>query len=1366
MINCSTELHFLKSGLELEEAIHDAIDETIRLIFEHSKAPKNITPSQVTSHTNTSLNFYKYFHDHRHLSRVEFNESWCRSLFDISLEGQKDFTGFNTMTVLLPTFEDGVKLTKTSYKASKLAYRLFFYILWAQGAVLLPFDYRPPRTWDAARKRWVELGLSIYPETLRLVRNIHFKDQRYEDFSKHINDKDTFVRDYGYQCLIVTDWYSIEDIKIDDVTEFKTFYQKLRAQNEKYNHKIISLPFSTILTGFLSYAPDRCNFNIIDIKNSEIVKKESEFNKQTGKEIECGITFEANLTSKLKPMLTGDALALAVSTTLNRTYDVLLSRHYHKKVALSTYPDRDYKTTRLAFIYIFEEVKDLSFNDLIYLYELIDHDYISSEDIARIVRESKALAFWKIEFSHEFKYALKVFFLNLYSAKAILLPMSFVPANVRDVDYSEEHYPELLKLFLNHKKYFNPEDYDNVSAPNLLYKAIIASNWHNVKDIHLQDAFEFQRMHQHRKQIGHTTFNLELMGLLLLVYQYTPEQCNYTPDKLDIALTDSTAGKLLREETKNKTSNQAGEKWVKLAQQYLAERKAQGYKKNGGKKAAIAKLIQYICVDLPRELGVDNELIPKTPSKFTRVHFSGNWAIPGLKEKLSGKLSNGGFNTHLRDLSDFFEWFLIEYEDSDPDITGFVNPISALDFKITSARKGTNKLAFPRKQFAHIHSFIFAICEFYWYLIKEEKFINGASASRHVYDTQEVGYVPIVLIEGKLKPIYFIPANLTNEITSTRKGKLYPYPSFQTLFEPLIALETGLRHLHIRWLDREKFDVGIMGQSRNAYISELHVHYHNAGESGSIEVGTDKVKTEPWNPHVSSRVINLLRRLKAFQDTLDVDVPSLWYDNHEGSIHGKIKSIFCTMDAKETMPSVFSDGVCRSQYKRLLCFYDLFIQLSKLDVPLLGVTSTKAMNEIDKAVKQAPKELAAELAEDPVLATAMDENTELREQALIKHASRIGTKSAFYFNGQYKTYFKPHGTRSSVASEKIKILPPRAIQEFITGHESHAVLSYYIQVDLDWLKEIGEYNDSILLSDTHLKKTGNDNLTKSQLEKINEKLKRIVEQDPTLLGSNFGAVAFTVETSKGKYESGLKTIAITPVSNVAYMPTHMCPFLGKCPDEIKSEFGEYKCGQCYYSVKTVDHIPRILAHMRKLSDEQEEKINSIVEADKAGADVEALDLMENEKIQISDELAAWGYTHEILEANRAQLKDKYAKNPKAFLVARPDMLMKHFIKGEVEDNPINALLLRIQDANEFQEYFTPQLKAQITLLRNKILIKHKQFDQLLQQPDGFDLLDEFRGLLRVFVETQGISLSEAAKRLSEPLKSSIGNIQLLEMLNE
>lgn len=177
------------------------------------------------------------------------------------------------------------------------------------------------------------------------------------------------------------------------------------------------------------------------------------------------------------------------------------------------------------------------------------------------------------------------------------------------------------------------------------------------------------------------------------------------------------------------------------------------------------------------------------------------------------------------------------------------------------------------------------------------------------------------------------------------------------------------------------------------------------------------------------------------------------------------------------------------------------------------------------------------------------------------------------------------------------------------------------------------------------------------------------------------------------------------------------------------------------------------------------KTNSIVQVAEAGADVEALEIMENEKVHIANELAAWVYSYELLYTNLAQLKDKCAENPQDFLVERPDVLMQHFVEGKVEDNPVNALLLRIQDANAFQEYYTPQLKAQITQLRNKILIKHKQFDQLLQQPQGFDLLDEFKGILRAFTETQGISLAETAKRLSEPMRKPENDIQLLEMLN-
>lgn len=1352
MINCSTNLYFLKSGNELEKDIHDAIDETIKLIFEHNSTPKSITPSQVTNKNNTQLVFYKFFHNHRQTNHVEFNEDWCKSLFKISNEAQKDYTGQNTIAALLSGFKDQGIPSKALYKSSKSVYRLFFYILWARGAVLLPFYYKPPKARDNEKNKWIEIGLPIYPETLRLVRNIHFQDGKHEDFRKHLDTGLTFVKDYGYNCIIASTCYSIEDIELDDIPPFKEFYSKLVKTNDLYSNKIRSLPFLALLTGYLSYASTRCNFKINELENVCIskptVKTSDDF---FGLEVDdLEFKFEANLTNKLKFILKGDALGFAVEDSLVNTFNDLLRRHLNKNISFGVNDSIDYQHPRTIFIQIFKTVKNLTKNDLVYLYELLEHDYLSKKDILPYLFDNTDQELWTIDYSDHFKSGLKFFFIELHSASAILLPMSFVIPEKLDKNYIENRCPEILKIILNYKNHFKPEDlvgHDNI---HILYRAIISSNWRNIEDITLSDAYEYQNMYQQNKTNSPNKLKLDLLDLLILLNKYASTRCNYTLNELSQGLSDLSPGSLLNDKELNKTKNITGKKWILLAKQYLKSREDRGFKSNKEAKAAIGKLIQHICVDLPRDLGEENEFIPTVPNQFKRSHVSGNWRIKGLKEKIEKNVSNQTFNNHLRVISAFFDWILIEFEDSDTDVAGFLNPFSPLDVKITSARKGTNKKAFPRRQFSHVHSFISAICEFYWYLITEDKFVSGAPSSRKIYDTQKIGYVPIVLIAGKLHPIYFIPASLTTEITSMRNGDIYTYPTFQALFEPLIALETGLRHIHIRWLDRDKFDVSLINSSNN-YISQLHVYYCDSGESASIEVGTDKVKTEPWNPHVSSRVINLLRRIKAFQYTLDIKVPRLWYDGHEGSIHGKISSLFCSMDATETVTSVISETVCRNQYKRLLCFYDLFIQLSGLDVPLLGVTSVKALKEIHAARTKASEILI--------------KKTNFNEQDFRKMVSEIGTKSAFYYNGQYKTDFKPHGTRASVASEKIKVLPPHAIQEFITGHESNALLSYYIQVDTDWLNEISEYNDEIFLSDTHLQKTRNNNLSEAQKAKTNKKLKKIVEQDPTLLSTNFGAVSFTAETSKNNFESGLKTIAITPVSNLACMPTHICPYGGMCPDEIKLDMGEYKCGQCYFSVKTVDNIPRILAHMRKLNDQLNEKENSIVEADKAGADVEALELMENEKIQIGNELSAWTYTHAILEDNLTQLKDKYSKNPKEFLIARPDILMKSFIKGEVEDNSVNALLLRIQDANAFQEYFTPQLKAQITQLRNKILIKHKHFDQLLQQPDGFDLLDEFRGLLRALTETQGISLSEAAKRLSEPLGQSNAPLKMLEVLN-
>lgn len=1354
MINCTTDLQFLKSGSELKNSIHEAIDETIEVIFDHHSLSQHIAPSQITSKTNHVFNFYKYFHNHRLSNGVDFDKNWCISLFNISLEEQKDYNNLGTLALLLPALDEGEILTKTMYRKVKSSLRLFFYILWTKRAVLLPFDYKPPKARDNSAKNWVEIGLKIYPETLRLVRNLYFKDKDHENFSRHLDSGINFVKDFGYQCLITTTWYSIEDVDLNDIHAFKEFYCELRKNDDAYANKIKSLPFYSILKGFISYAPERCNFKLQDLRKIEL-ERINTINQELNEFGLIGnkpLQFNVNLTNKLKFLFTGDALNSAIITSIKNTFDVVLSRHYNKPVRMGTHGNlRDYKTTRLAFLYVFDDIQTLNMNDLIYLYELLGHDYVAQQDVHRFLSKDKDFGFWKVEYSDNFKSSLKVLFIELFNAGAILLPMEFEPSNTVGTDYSKDRYPELLNLLWNYKEHFSTKDTSNIQHVGVLYRAIIASSWRNVEDINLFDAMQYQQMYQDRKDANQTNLTFALGDLLKLVYLYAPNRCSYTPDDLHLALSDIPSASLLKKLEQDKLDNQTGSKWVELAKQYLNEKTGTGYKSIRTLRGIIGKFISHICVDLPRELGQKSEHIPSVPNQFKRKHLTGDWKVSGFKEKLRKSLSNENFNTHLRETSAFFNWILLN--DDDPDIAGFVNPISDLDYVLSPRRKGTDKLAFPRRQFAHVHSFASAVCEFYWYLIRENKIVSGGANSQHCYDTQKVGYVPLVLIQGKLEPIYFVPGSLTHEVTSMKNGVQYNYPTFQTLFENLIALETGLRHIHIRWLDKDKFDVNqnVTTDGIHQYIAELHIHYAAANESNEIEVGTDKVKTEPWKPYVSSRVLNLLRRLKAFQDTLDIEVPALWYDGHEGSIHGKIKSLFCSMDATVEIPEVIKEDPCRNQYKRLLYFYDLFVQLSGLNIPLLGTTSDKAINKIEEA-----RELVKRKQET---------DSALSERSLTVLLWKYSITAAFYFKGKYKTNFKPHGTRSSVASEKVKVLPPQAIQDHITGHESRAVLSYYIQADPDWLKEIGEYNENILLSDQHLKKTTNKNLTEEQKARINKNLKKVIEQDPTLLGSDFGAVGFTVENSRDDIVGGLKTIAVTPVSNCAFMPTHICPFGGSCPKEIKEEFGELQCGQCYFSVKTIDHIPRILAHIRKLNDEKNEKENYIIQSQKAGADIEALEVMEQEKNNLGSELAAWTNTFDLLERNRASLKEECEDGTKEFLVAKPDILMDYFAKGEVADNVVNALLLRIQDANAFQEYFTPQLKAQITQIRNKILINQKQFDQLLEQPDGFELIDEFRGALRAFTEAQGISLKDATKLLSEPLKAPEKSLKLLEIIN-
>ena len=145
------------------------------------------------------------------------------------------------------------------------------------------------------------------------------------------------------------------------------------------------------------------------------------------------------------------------------------------------------------------------------------------------------------------------------------------------------------------------------------------------------------------------------------------------------------------------------------------------------------------------------------------------------------------------------------------------------------------------------------------------------------------------------------------------------------------------------------------------------------------------------------------------------------------------------------------------------------------------------------------------------------------------------------------------------------------------------------------------------------------------------------------------------------------------------------------------------------------------------------------------------------RTKLAAEESAWIATHAILEGFRQDLakRDHY-------LVAKPEIVEKQLTLVATDGSPLTNILLRIRDAQDYPEYMTPQLNASITKLRNMILAKAGDIDKLVNQPDNYELLDEFRGIIRSICDTTGVSVEELSKRISSKLP--VGNKAFLELL--
>lgn len=704
------------------------------------------------------------------------------------------------------------------------------------------------------------------------------------------------------------------------------------------------------------------------------------------------------------------------------------------------------------------------------------------------------------------------------------------------------------------------------------------------------------------------------------------------------------------------------------------------------------------------------------PKDFNRKYIDGI-NFPSLLDEFnhqSGATKSKNINI-LEFLFNMIESISSSYEAS----IGFINPITKYDTPLVPRRIGTNKETFPTSYFVLVYDFVFSICEFYWYLIENhlETMNDSNQSSNKVFNTEELGFVPVIFIDDRVIPIKYIPHRLHGANIITRiNNKTVSIPNFFGLFEIAISFETGIRHIHIRWLDRNNYDLN-MPKERNQSFYRLHVN-------------TDKCNPNPWFAIVSEKVVTLLDRLYEYGELIDIEpIATDYKDNENSKKYEKITSLFtpftlksCTIQSVDgefkysCLASPQSDVYFKDCYKRVLFFFDYFLLKNTKKEPL-GIVSSEILDIEDD----------------------------------------IPEKHIFNYFNTYETEFTPHGTRATVCSESIMFLPSWIIMRDITGHKSKAAFAHYVKIDDEKIRNMTEEQAYVIFMNLHKQPSDssehkNDNISNLQsnhpcnirAELVNSALNQAIIKNKQSALTDFGAVGFY--KSQNNDVCGI-SIAISSNVKMTIHSTHICPFNDTCPDDVIKDKLYKKCAICYYSIKTVDHLPRILSKIRELYDDLKSIDNLILKLKQRKDSKNSLiEDQDNIRSDITRDIAAWVYTSEMLKIKLTELQDQ-----NKFLVGKPDILIGKFQELNLPTNEASSFILRLMDADNYCEYQTDKFMAQLTTLKRRILIKLGRFEEVLNEQNDNLSIDDFRGIFKSLCLTSGLSVKQVYSKLISPL---------------
>lgn len=766
--------------------------------------------------------------------------------------------------------------------------------------------------------------------------------------------------------------------------------------------------------------------------------------------------------------------------------------------------------------------------------------------------------------------------------------------------------------------------------------------------------------------------------------------------------------------------------WLKLYEVYFDEFRRESYR---GSTRAIGLFNLYLFYYLPywlNEHPATDIQFPVTPNALIGSVFISRLITPDhpapstflafmRARQLHNNTSAETLYGDLKQIEKFFA-FLIERSDELPDCEIFKQPISKYDYPTLSRALGTNKSPIPRRLFQPFMHYVEAVRTYMnginakilsgdlskddlYQITKFVSFIDTAAVSRAFGIA-----IPSFDVDGTDVEIPVMPLTVSADWYWLADGRRLRLLRPHALNQILVALYTGLRHNHIQWLDLDSFD---------AFVTEEDEDY------SKLHVNTDKAKKKPWVPHVNKRVIELLRAQKAWRDLIAEPGFSTFhfYNDNDKTTYPRFRPLFAF---SPQTGSAHADAVYETAWHSLLLGFQALLPR----LPIEGV-ATRVLCKL---------KLAGIGFNDP------------NEKAkLAAYSSRKGA----YCPLSVKSEITPHSTRVTVVSHLVTYLTPELIGKYVTG-QTRATVFHYVRTEPEQLENHQHVQAHDLAQRAYdaqvqgfLAGDAAADAPFIKADSINSSLMRSAHRDISETIARFGCISIDYRDGEN---DGIDVLKEKGVEQAAFNKTEICPYGNQCPQEIvKALKGIRRCSLCPYAVRSIDHLPALVAREKCAAEMLAELDAKIAQASEMFT-ADELDMLELERQRAGEEYAGWRLCIDALEVQR--LRVAAGEDLRTWVVEKPEIIERDLKRMVLPTGVTHYLLSRLQESVQYPGYQSPSIKAEFDMLRRRVLATDvRRLSEAFSSHIPVNAASECAGVIRSLATAHNLTLADISDLL-------------------